>query len=85
MADWPEIVIKPIVGVYNRRPLRPYVETNIDKWLSPAQARRMAARLTKAADAAEELMRKDRRMAARLTKAASAAEELMRKERKVKT
>ncbi len=53
--------IKPIVGIKNSHPLRPYVELEIEEdWLSPAQARRFGARLIVAAYKAELLFAKEK-------------------------
>jgi hypothetical protein len=55
VSDPEDVRIEPIVGRKGDRPLRPFVACEIDTWLSPRRARRLARRLSKAADDAEAL------------------------------
>lgn len=48
--------VRGFVGRINDRPAAPYVEVEAPDWLSPLQARRLAARIVQAAAVAERRM-----------------------------
>jgi hypothetical protein len=49
--------VRGFVGRVNDKPAGPYVEVEAPDWLSPAQARRLAARIVEAARLAEQRMK----------------------------